>query len=89
MKKLSKIAQTSLETVMDYEIHHVNWLSGEDVGKNAVDWHRDSYPFTCVLFLKGASEGGELELQAMDGSTILIPTPAAVGINHSPYYFFD
>jgi hypothetical protein len=61
---ISRIAGVDLVPVIDYEIGHINIsvpgtikenkegvLVAEDDGKAVVDWHRDSYPFVCVLMM--------------------------------------
>ena len=45
-----------------------------------VPWHRDSYPFVCVVMLSDARymTGGETELQRGDGATMKVRSPQMV-----------
>ncbi|KIX94727.1 uncharacterized protein Z520_09417 [Fonsecaea multimorphosa CBS 102226] len=49
--------------------------------KSIVPWHRDSYPFVCVVMLSDARhmEGGETEIQRGDGRTIKVRSPQMGG----------
>ncbi|TAQ90472.1 hypothetical protein B7494_g1200 [Chlorociboria aeruginascens] len=74
---ISKIAGVDLVPVMDYEIGHVNLSvpkqkkdhhEGEDE-QPIVGWHRDSYPFVCVLMMSDTTGmvGGETALRTGTG----------------------
>jgi hypothetical protein len=47
-----------------------------------VPWHRDSYPFVCVVMLSDARymTGGETEIQRGDGTTTKVRSPQMVGL---------
>ena len=47
-----------------------------------VPWHRDSYPFVCVVMLSRAEfmTGGETEMQRGDGTTMKVRSPQMVSI---------
>ncbi|RDW77105.1 hypothetical protein BP6252_05158 [Coleophoma cylindrospora] len=80
---ISKIAGVDLVPVMDYEIGHVNLsvpapkkfnADGSEVAPKEDDdaivgWHRDSYPFVCVLMMSDTTGmvGGETALKTADG----------------------
>ena len=48
--------------------------------KPVVDWHKDSYPFVCVLMLSDASKmiGGETALQTASGQVLKVRGPQMV-----------
>lgn len=54
--------------------------SGEQKRKPVVPWHRDSYPFVCVVMLSDTSSmtDGETEMQKGDGSTVKVRSPSMV-----------
>lgn len=60
----------------------------EDVTRPAkhaiVPWHRDSYPFVCVVMLSDARHmtGGETEIQRGDGTTTKVRSPQMVSLFH-------
>jgi hypothetical protein len=79
---ISKIAGVDLVPVMDYEIGHVNIsmpgakkehdnsvIIADDDQKAVVGWHRDSYPFVCVLMMSDTTGmiGGETALKTGKG----------------------
>jgi len=79
---MSKIAGVELVPVMDYEIGHINMsvpghkqqydknaLISEDDEEAIVGWHRDSYPFVCVLMMSDTTNmiGGETALRTGTG----------------------
>lgn len=79
---MSKIAGVELVPVMDYEIGHINMsvpgnkkqynanaLISEDDEEAIVGWHRDSYPFVCVLMMSDTTGmvGGETALRTGTG----------------------
>jgi hypothetical protein len=74
LRIISSIAGVDLVPVMDYEIGHVN-ISVNDSPDGTlqaapvVDWHKDSYPFVCVIMLSDANEmvGGETALRTGSG----------------------
>lgn len=53
--------------------------------KPVVPWHRDSYPFVCVVMLSDTSSmtDGETEMQKGDGSTVKVRSPNMVGSSPS------
>ncbi|KAL3417862.1 hypothetical protein PVAG01_10872 [Phlyctema vagabunda] len=89
---ISKIAGVDLVPVMDYEIGHVNLSSttkkavdenGEEITPNddddaIVGWHRDSYPFVCVLMMSDTTNmvGGETALKTADGTVKKVRGPS-------------
>lgn len=79
--------------VIDYEIGHVNIsvpgkikeneegvLIAEDDHKAVVDWHRDSYPFVCVLMMSDTAGmvGGETALKTGSGDIVKVRGPTKV-----------
>ena len=90
---ISEIAGIDLVPVVDYEIGHINIsipgcitkndegiLVAEDDGKAVVDWHRDSYPFVCVLMMSDTTEmvGGETALKTGIGDIMKVRGPTMV-----------
>ncbi len=90
---ISKISGVDLVPVVDYEVGHVNIAvpgavkkdeNGTIVPENdenaVVDWHRDSYPFVCVLMLSDASAmiGGETALKTASGEIKKVRGPQKV-----------
>ncbi|ATZ45662.1 hypothetical protein BCIN_01g04060 [Botrytis cinerea B05.10] len=88
---ISKIAGVDLVPVMDYEIGHVNLsvpgnrrnhdssaLISEDDEKPIVGWHRDSYPFVCVLMMSDTTGmvGGETALRTGFGDIKKVRGPS-------------
>ncbi|EKD15612.1 uncharacterized protein L3040_009060 [Drepanopeziza brunnea f. sp. 'multigermtubi'] len=83
---ISKIAGVDLVPVMDYEIGHVNlskpgdkkdhMSSGNDGA--IVGWHRDSYPFVCVLMMSDTTGmvGGETALRTGTGEIRKVRGPS-------------
>ncbi|KIW84889.1 hypothetical protein Z517_00277 [Fonsecaea pedrosoi CBS 271.37] len=49
--------------------------------ESVVPWHRDSYPFVCVVMLSDTRnmKGGETEIQRGDGTTIKVRSPQMGG----------
>ncbi|OQV05662.1 hypothetical protein CLAIMM_10359 [Cladophialophora immunda] len=49
--------------------------------ESIVPWHRDSYPFVCVVMLSDARymKGGETEIQRGDGKTVKVRSPQMGG----------
>lgn len=90
---VSKIAGIDLVPVMDYEIGHINlsipsekksntdgtMISAED-DKPIVGWHRDSYPFVCVLMMSDTTGmvGGETALRTGTGEIKKVRGPQKV-----------
>lgn len=82
---ISKIAGVDLVPVMDYEIGHIN-LSIPGDKKNydndedgaIVGWHRDSYPFVCVLMMSDTTNmiGGETALRTGTGEIKKVRGPS-------------
>jgi hypothetical protein len=90
---MSKIAGVELVPVMDYEIGHINMSipgSKQQYDKNAliskddeeaiVGWHRDSYPFVCVLMMSDTTNmiGGETALRTGTGEIKKVRGPQKV-----------
>ena len=88
---ISKIAGVDLVPVMDYEIGHVNLsipgnkedhkdLGEDDDGGAIVGWHRDSYPFVCVLMMSDTTGmvGGETALRTGFGDIKKVRGPSKV-----------
>jgi len=85
LKLISKIAGIDLVPVMDYELGHIN-ISVEQSGATTVHeedqppvvgWHRDSYPFVCVLMMSDTKgmRGGETALKQHNGEIIRVRGP--------------
>ncbi|CZR50692.1 uncharacterized protein PAC_00566 [Phialocephala subalpina] len=81
---VSKIAGVELVPVMDYEIGHIN-LSVPGSKRDAnmddeaiVGWHRDSYPFVCVLMMSDTTNmiGGETALRTGTGEIRKVRGPS-------------
>ena len=90
---MSKIAGVELVPVMDYEIGHINMsvpeekkkykdsvLNSEDDEEAIVGWHRDSYPFVCVLMMSDTTGmvGGETALRTGFGDIKKVRGPQKV-----------
>ncbi|PQE25234.1 ubiquitin-conjugating enzyme e2 protein [Rutstroemia sp. NJR-2017a WRK4] len=88
---ISKIAGVDLVPVMDYEIGHINLsipgnklehdkdaLISEDDEQPIVGWHRDSYPFVCVLMMSDTTGmvGGETALRTGYGDIKKVRGPS-------------
>jgi len=75
---------------MDYEIGHINLsipgdkedhkINGEDDEEAIVGWHRDSYPFVCVLMMSDTTGmvGGETALRTGTGDIKKVRGPQKV-----------
>jgi hypothetical protein len=90
---MSRIAGVELVPVMDYEIGHINisvpgsknsvdeTLSDEeDDTHSVVGWHKDSYPFVCVLMMSDTTAmiGGETALRTGTGAIKKVRGPTRV-----------
>lgn len=86
---ISKIAGVDLVPVMDYEIGHINLsVPGDkaDYTEKSMDddaivgWHRDSYPFVCVLMMSDTTNmvGGETALRTGTGEIKKVRGPSKV-----------
>ena len=90
---MSKIAGVELVPVMDYEIGHINMsipgkkkeydsttMISEDDEEAIVGWHRDSYPFVCVLMMSNTTGmvGGETALRTGFGDIKKVRGPSKV-----------
>ena len=90
---VSKIAGVDLVPVMDYEIGHVNLsipgekknydsklMISEEDDEPIVGWHRDSYPFVCVLMMSDTMGmvGGETALRTGTGDIKKVRGPQKV-----------
>jgi hypothetical protein len=90
---MSKIAGVELVPVMDYEIGHINMsIPGNRKEYNSstngdeeaiVGWHRDSYPFVCVLMMSDTTGmiGGETALRTGTGDIKKVRGPSKVSIS--------
>ena len=90
---MSKIAGVELVPVMDYEIGHINMsIPGNKKAYNSnsmedeeaiVGWHRDSYPFVCVLMMSDTTGmiGGETALRTGTGDIKKVRGPSKVSIS--------
>lgn len=90
LKLISKVAGIDLVPVIDYEIGHINIAvdqakndSGIDAGEEqpaVVGWHRDSYPFVCVLMMSDTKDmrGGETALKKANGDIVRVRGPEKV-----------
>jgi hypothetical protein len=91
---ISRIAGIDLVPSIDYEVAHVNTstpappssfhpTSKERIDENAlVGWHRDSYPFVCVVMLSdtGSMLGGETAIKTSGGEIRKVRGPAKVRV---------
>jgi hypothetical protein len=90
---ISRIAGVDLVPVMDYEIGHINMsvpgqkkeydssvMIAEDDEEAIVGWHRDSYPFVCVLMMSDTTGmiGGETALRTGTGEIKKVRGPQKV-----------
>ena len=89
---MSRVAGVDLVPVMDYEIGHVNISvpgskdnadqipDSEDDQDYVVGWHRDSYPFVCVLMMSDTTcmIGGETALRTGTGAIKKVRGPTRV-----------
>ncbi|KAH8602736.1 hypothetical protein B0O99DRAFT_499353 [Bisporella sp. PMI_857] len=88
---MSKVAGVDLVPVMDYEIGHINMSTpsepkqynsdtaiSEDDDEAIVGWHRDSYPFVCVLMMSDTTGmiGGETALRTGTGEIKKVRGPS-------------
>lgn len=76
--------------MMDYEIGHINLSvpenkddydnKGADDDEAIVGWHRDSYPFVCVLMMSDTTDmvGGETALRTGTGEIKKVRGPSKV-----------
>jgi hypothetical protein len=73
---LSSVMGIELSIKLDYEIGHVN-LSYEVADGTIVDWHRDSYPFACVLMLSDTTDmvGGETVVRLANRDEMRVKLP--------------
>jgi hypothetical protein len=85
LRILSSIAGVDLIPVFDYEIGHINISvndnpDGKTQAAPVVGWHKDSYPFVCVLMLSDATEmkGGETALRTGSGEIMKVRGPQMV-----------
>lgn len=92
---ISDIAGIQLVPSIDYEIAHINLSStggrgehsssviiAEDDDKAIVDWHKDSYPFVCVLMMSDTTDmvGGETALMTGTGEIMKVRGPSMVSL---------
>lgn len=87
---VSKIAGVELVPVIDYEIGNINLsvpadksefaLARNDDDDAIVGWHRDSYPFVCVLMMSDTTGmvGGETALRTGTGEIKKVRGPSKV-----------
>lgn len=85
LRIISSITGVDLVPVMDYEIGHINISvndnpDGTTQAAPVVNWHKDSYPFVCVLMLSDASEMrvGETALRTGQGEIKKVRGPQMV-----------
>lgn len=93
LELISKIAGVDLVPIIDYEIGHINIaipgksqeyneeeMIADDDNKAVVDWHKDSYPFVCVLMMSDTTdmEGGETALRTGTGEIMKVRGPEMV-----------
>jgi hypothetical protein len=83
---VSKLAGIDLIPWADYEIAHINLSGDQDRNTESsfpqdetpiVGWHKDSYPFVCVLMLSDCTGmiGGETAIRTGSGNVIRIRGP--------------
>jgi hypothetical protein len=62
----------------DYEVAHINLSVDTKDLRPVVGWHRDAYPFVCVLMLSRCTDmvGGETALRAACGNVIRVRAPS-------------
>lgn len=89
---VSGIAGLDLTPCIDYEVAHVNTstpappsehhLTSKDIIEECalVGWHRDSYPFVCVVMLSDTTTmlGGETAIRTATGDIRKVRGPAKV-----------
>jgi hypothetical protein len=89
---ISKLAGIELQTMIDIEIGNLNMsvqmplkkhLKVENQSENdvpATKWHKDSYPFVCVVMMSDASQmvGGETAVRTGSGEIIRVRGPEMV-----------
>lgn len=94
LRIVSEVAGIDLIPNMEYEIAHINISvhNGEDNKESApvVNWHKDSYPFVCVLMLSDATDmkGGETGLRTGTGELMKIRGPQMVSFDYPTLVFF-
>lgn len=99
LRLISAIAGIELVPAMDLDIAHINLSAqsqdtmeeepvdcecSEDDDKNAlVGWHKDSYPFVCVVMLSDCSQmiGGETALRTGTGEIMKVRGPEMVRLS--------
>lgn len=78
---------------MDYEIGHINLSIPGPIQNQSMDddaivgWHRDSYPFVCVLMMSDTTHmiGGETALRTGTGEIKKVRGPSKV--RYPPVHF--
>ncbi len=95
---ISGIAGVDLIYNIDYKIGHINIsvpgkkLDSKDLAENdkdaVVGWHRDSYPFVCILMLSDTSEmaGGETALKTGTVEIKTVQGPQKVSVQFTLYH---
>lgn len=95
---MSKIADVELVPVMDYEIGHINLSipgdktdSDNDDDGAIVGWHRDSYPFVCVLMMSDTTDmiGGETALRTGTGEIRKVRGPSKACFHSLPSLLYS
>lgn len=93
LRIVSAVAGIDLIPNMEYEIAHINVSVPDDEDSSSggstppvVNWHKDSYPFVCVLMLSDATEmmGGETGLRTGTGELMKIRGPQMVSSTDRP-----
>ena len=65
---------------MDIEVSHVNILPSGNRPDHIIQWHRDDYPYACVLMLSDTAYmvGGETLLKTGSGAPLSSDPPKIV-----------
>lgn len=89
---VSSVAGIALIPNMEYEIAHINISVPSNSSSPApvVNWHKDSYPFVCVLMLSDATSmtGGETGLRTGTGELLKIRGPQMASRPRPHYYYY-
>ncbi|KIJ28635.1 hypothetical protein M422DRAFT_189470 [Sphaerobolus stellatus SS14] len=79
-RRINEAAGVELDIIFDYEIGHTYVGSKEEIQPTLMvspNWHKDSYPFVCILMLCESShlEGGRTVIEKSDGSQFFADLP--------------
>ncbi len=80
---ISKVAGIDLVPVMDIEVSHLNILGSNSLRNgHSVSWHRDDYPYACVLMLSDTTHitEGHTLLKMGSGAIAFCDCPKMVNL---------